>query len=700
MGHVLHGSAVIGKFRISRLGHAFIEDGHLVPPEHDSVRQRTGGSQKQAEELQHGRRIRPGKAAAFRERSRMQTRILSHALCMAALILATMGAAPQRHAYGIDDWQNLRASSPVAVAPDGRTVLYSVSFGRAKGVTETEWFTIQTDGSARTKVTLPKDFHPIGFATSARELYGTQTEDKLDQLALWTLGAKSAHPLTHVPGGVSTASISPDGTRFAVIGNPQPPDPIASIRTVVENGRSMAYVAFGDGKHGTIPCAGTADVVGVAWSPDGRRLAVLEQTSKLGHHGVSGAIAVCGPDGTKPVARVGIAGNVAWTDGGATLAFLSTTTDVLTSDHIWTVSASGGTPVDRTPDIPYSIDGLRGDAHGHLWAAVADGVQARVAEVRNGKILPAFANGNIVGMPLTTELGSAPDTRVVGVATTAHPTEVAVASSAGLRTITHESDAQMRHIALGRVTRHRWTAADGTKLEAIVTFPPGWNGKPDRFLVLPHGGPEANDRLGLDAIARIIASHGFVVMQPEYRGSTGYGSAFMQAIYQHFGDTAYRDVDAATTEAVAQGWADPKRLAIFGWSAGGFMTAWTVTQTTRYKAAIEGAGITEWLSFILSSDIQQTDYDARELSGGAEPFLAYSAVMFTKNVTTPLLILHGENDLRVPTYQGRELFVLLKEEGKTVRMVTYPGSPHFPRLWEQRRNVMEEVLHWLDRYDA
>jgi dipeptidyl aminopeptidase/acylaminoacyl peptidase len=73
--------------------------------------------------------------------------------------------------------------------------------------------------------------------------------------------------------------------------------------------------------------------------------------------------------------------------------------------------------------------------------------------------------------------------------------------------------------------------------------------------------------------------------------------------------------------------------------------------------------------------------------------------MFSKNVTTPLLILHGGDDVRVPTYQGRELFVLLAEEGKTVRMVTYPGSPHFPRLWEQRHNVFDEILAWLDRYD-
>ena len=103
---------------------------------------------------------------------------------------------------------------------------------------------------------------------------------------------------------------------------------------------------------------------------------------------------------------------------------------------------------------------------------------------------------------------------------------------------------------------------------------------------------------------------GYVVLQPEYRGSTGYGADFLAAIYQHFGDRAYQDVDSATDYAIAQGWADPNRLAIFGWSAGGFMTSWTVTQTHRYKAAIEGAGITDWEPFLWTSDIQQIDYDA------------------------------------------------------------------------------------------
>ncbi|HMA41739.1 MAG TPA: prolyl oligopeptidase family serine peptidase, partial [Gemmatimonadales bacterium] len=178
------------------------------------------------------------------------------------------------------------------------------------------------------------------------------------------------------------------------------------------------------------------------------------------------------------------------------------------------------------------------------------------------------------------------------------------------------------------------------------------------------------------------------------------GSEFLNAIYQHFGDRAYSDVNSATDFAIAQGWADPSRLAIFGWSAGGFMTAWTVTQTQRYRAAIEGAGITDWLSFIPTSDIAQVDYDARLPEQDATPFLRFSAVMYANQVTTPLLILHGDADLRVPTFQGRELFILLAERGKTVRMVTYPGSPHFPRRAEQVRNVFQEVGNWLEQYNG
>jgi dipeptidyl aminopeptidase/acylaminoacyl peptidase len=344
---------------------------------------------------------------------------------------------------------------------------------------------------------------------------------------------------------------------------------------------------------------------------------------------------------------------------------------------------------------------LVGDPHGTVWVELHKGVAIEVDRFQDGQLTTAYTwpNGT-VAQPVFPMLASSPEAPAFNVADPTHATNVAVAHDGQLQRITHESDDLMSRLSLGEVRVVNWTSPDGTHLQGIVTFPADYKpGTPGPFLVLPHGGPEANDALTFDIFARFVAGLGYVVLQPEYRGSTGYGSVFMDAIYQHFGDRAYSDVNSATDYAISQGWADPKRLAVFGWSAGGFMTAWTVTQTNRYRAAVEGAGITDWLSFIPESDIAQVDYDARYEEGNPAPFLKFSAIMYADQVTTPLLILDGEADRRVPMLQGRELYILLAERHKTVRMVTYPGSPHFPLLIEQRQNVFHELASWLDEYD-
>src|SRR3974377_483556 len=330
------------------------------------------------------------------------------------------------------------------------------------------------------------------------------------------------------------------------------------------------------------------------------------------------------------------------------------------------------------------------------------GTAMQVYSYRNGKVEPAYQwpGGNAYSPPAFSEFAASTEVLAVTVADPTHTNNIAVVHGTELQKITQEGDDQLGRGDLGQGRVVNWTAKDGTNLDGIVTFPANYEpAKKYPFLVLPHGGPESNDSLRFDTFSRSIAGMGYVVMQPQYRGSTGYGSEFLEAIYQHFGDRAYADVDSSTDFAVAEGWADPNRLAGFGWGAGGFMTSWTVTQTHRYKAAIEGAGITDWLSFIPTSDIAQVDYDMRLQEKDSDAFLKFSAVMHADQVTTPLLILHGEADQRVPAFQGREFFILLAERGKTVRMVTYPGSPHFPRLAEQRRNVWVEIKDWLGKYN-
>lgn len=178
--------------------------------------------------------------------------------------------------------------------------------------------------------------------------------------------------------------------------------------------------------------------------------------------------------------------------------------------------------MDRTPPLDGFALGLGGDARDKMWIAVAHLVQTEVDSFENDALSSAvrWPSGIVAGTPISPQIAAAPDTLVLAVADPRHARNLAIVENGSLKKIT----------------------SDRTK------YP---------FLVLPHGGPEANDTLDLDSFSRMIAGVGYVVLQPEYRGSTGYGSDFLEAIYQHFGDRAYEDVDSATDYAIAQGWADP-----------------------------------------------------------------------------------------------------------------------------------------------
>jgi dipeptidyl aminopeptidase/acylaminoacyl peptidase len=616
--------------------------------------------------------------------------------------------AADKHPFYLDDYAAIHRARAAAISPDGKSILYQVIFDGTSGpVNKHDWHLIDISGENSRKLDLPEHFEPAGFTKDGSALYGIEPIDKVPQLAIVPLvQAQTQSAPTQIlalASGIHSATISPDGTRFALLADPRKRDPLAEVHNVVENDQTSLYVVGADGAGGGWWCPTLKDITDIAWSADGSQVAVVTQWPKMGHHEVRAFIDVCSASGTRRIAEIpNSTSGIAWAQGGQELVFASTTTLVLTPDHIWTVPLSGGPAVDRTPTLAGTAVTVAGDPWGNVWVEMHKGVFSEVDTFRAGKLETAYRwpDGCLTGSPVYPSLASAPQAWAFNVSDPYHADNIAVARGGQLQKITHEGDDTLANVNLGQAKVVQWVAGDGTKLEGIVTFPADYSGgKKYPFVVIPHGGPEANDEFRLDLFSRIVSGMGYVVLQPEYRGSTGYGSDFLAAIYQHFGDRAYGDVDSATDFAIAQGWADPNRLAMFGWSAGGFMTSWTVTQTHRYRAAIEGAGITDWLSFIPTSDIAQVDYDARLQEKDSTPLLQFSAVMHVDQVTTPLLILHGEADLRVPTFQGREYYVLLAERGKTVRMVTYPGSPHFPRLAEQRRDIFKEVQDWLKRYN-
>jgi dipeptidyl aminopeptidase/acylaminoacyl peptidase len=621
-----------------------------------------------------------------------------------ALIFCNLTAAPlvaaDKRPFSSSDFTSLRSATPVAISPDGKAILLDVHFFEEKGPAKDEWRTVPAAGGDALKLDLPEKFTPSGF-TRDGALFGEYRIDDQTQLAIVPITSGKPTVIFTLPRGSHAPAISPDGAKIAVLADARPKDK-HDQHNVIENDEASLYVFDLSSHGGGWWCQELRAISDFAWSKDSSRLAVVTQLSKLGNHEAHSVLNVCGADGSHQLADVPtITAGVAWSADETELVFASTKTPTLTAEHVWTVAISSGAPVDRTPDLDGTATTVR-DHHGAVLVEVHRGVRTEIDSFLGGKLTPQlrWPSGTTIGMPAANPFPDAPNVVAVGVGDPGHSNNVAVVKEGQLQKITTEGDAQLADINLGETKVVHWTSKEGVKLEGVATFPPGYtSGKRYPFLVLPHGGPEANDQLGLDAMAKYIAGKNYVVLQPEYRGSTGYGTAHLAAIYQHFGDRAYRDVDSATDFALAQGWADPARLAIFGWSAGGFMTSWTVTQTHRYKAAIEGAGITDWLSFIPTSDTWQTDYDARLQEKDPSPMLKFSAVMFADKVTTPLLILHGSADVRVPTFQGSEFYALLKERGKTVRMVTYPGSPHFPRLAEQRRDVLDEVGSWLDHYN-
>ena len=622
--------------------------------------------------------------------------------------------AAHKHPFTTKDWATLRSATATAVAPDG-TILYSVGFGGEHGPSQREWWTIGADGTGALKLTVPEGFTPTGFTRDGQSLYGAWKVNKFRQLGIFSLKdhkvAEAPSVVAILPRGVDSATPSPDGKRYLLVADPRPTDQLAEVRHVQEPGQKGLYVVNADGTGGQWWCGSLTQVSGAltvggganaaAWSADGTSVAVLSDLPKLTNHDLKSSIDVCSSSGVRHVTDVPNSVNgIAWANDGQEIAFLSTKTDTQTPEHVWTVSAKGGVAKDRTPALEGTAVQLAGDASGRVWVLVNRGLRNEMDEFREGALKPViqWPEGVLGGLPVRSEYAG--ERLAFTVADPSHARNVAIQEGDHLRRITHEGDDALASVDLGAVRAVQWKSKEGIALEGIATFPAGYvEGQKYPFLVMPHGGPEANDELILDGFSRIVAGLGYVVLQPEYRGSTGYGEEFLAAIYQHFGDRAYQDVDSATDYAIAQGWADPSRLAIFGWSAGGFMTSWTVTQTHRYKAAIEGAGITDWEPFLWTSDVAQTDYDARWTDEEPEPFRKFSAMAFAKNVTTPLLILHGEADERVPFFQGMEYFELLAARGKTVRMVSYPGSGHFPSLWEQRVNVFQEIGDWLAKFN-
>lgn len=266
----------------------------------------------------------------------------------------------------------------------------------------------------------------------------------------------------------------------------------------------------------------------------------------------------------------------------------------------------------------------------------------------------------------------------------------------------------LHEIALGRQERLSWSATDGLELDGLLILPPGKTREDGPFplVTLVHGGPYGRWadcwHLNWALSGRWLADGGYAVFLPNPRGGQGHGRRFAVCVAGAIGTEDYADVISGVDRLVEEGVADPERLGIGGWSQGGYMAAWAVGQTDRFKAAVMGAGVSDMGAMVAEGDIPTFELALGGSAGwegpGPHRHDELSPISYAHSVKTPVLILHGEKDERVPVGQARYFARALRTYGRPFEFVVYPREPHSLRERNHQIDVLRRSRAWFDRW--
>lgn len=256
---------------------------------------------------------------------------------------------------------------------------------------------------------------------------------------------------------------------------------------------------------------------------------------------------------------------------------------------------------------------------------------------------------------------------------------------------------------LGRVESFTWSGPNGFAEDGVVVYPPGFvRGRKYPLVLYIHGGPQAASTADFSALPQLLAARGYVVFSPNYRGSDHRGNAYQRAIYNDAGDGPGRDVMAGLKALEARGFVDASRIAVSGWSYGGYMTSWMIGHYHIWKAAVSGAAVNDLVHAYALSDFNVT----QRWSFGGSPwhgklmgaYVEQSPITYASHVTTPTLILSDTADERVPITQSYLMYHALKDNGVPVRFFAYPVPGHFPGDPVRKMDVYRRWMSWIDQY--
>ena len=661
---------------------------------------------------------------------------LARALIAAALLVPSTSAPGQATATParpptIDDLLAFRLVSDPAVSPDGRWVAYVVTRSdREKNVNNAVIWIVPATGGAPVQLTRgPRADRAPQWAPDGSWLafLSDRGENKRAQVYGITPNGGEAWPVTAADGPVTAFRISPDARRIAYIATPKASTADDDLEK--ERGRPIVRDSAYASEWAqlwvaplTNRTAGAAqrsspellDVTSVDWAPDSRRLAWSAKPSPVLRYNTLSAVYLQDEPGATPRKISDLPGSetVATWSPSLGLVVAATANALGTFNRkLWVVPDAGGSPVSVTDRL---------DEDAQFVAANPTSLYVE-APSRTGRALFRIPltrgrpSGAAERVSDTTRFYSAFSATKTGdvvaflAETPRAPADVFVTSMAQFtpRRLT-DANPQAASLALGEQRIVRWkSAADGEEIEGILNLPLDYRpGARVPLLLVIHGGPSgvSSNRYpptrGAYPIP-VFNALGYAVLQPNYRGSTGYGERFRGLNRGHISGEDWIDVNSGVDYLIAQGIADSARLGIMGWSFGGHHTYWGITHTPRFKAASAGAGANDLISMYSQTDLPdfyQTYLGPRPW----EDFELYeqrSAYRFVNRVVTPLLIQVGEADRRVPAEQSIQFYEAMKGIGKTpVTLVMYPGQPHGisdPRLM---RDLMNRNVAWFTRW--
>jgi dipeptidyl aminopeptidase/acylaminoacyl peptidase len=625
--------------------------------------------------------------------------------------------------------KDMRTATDAAISPDGKQAAFVVS----------EWvpeiprqrariWTVKADGSSEASAFTKgerADTYPRWSPDSQQLAFISRGEGEKDRPQPYVIAVEEgkARQVCKTPNGVSDLSWSPDGKYMAFL-SVDGEEPVSDPKVFTP----------GQGRHRRLwrvridsdtPEPVTPDGQSIwqyAWAPNSKQFAVFFANGPDQTDWYRGQIGVVMAHGGT-IRQVGQlthqASALTWSPDGSRIAYVAgewSDPDRGGGD-IYVYSFSDGETRNLTPGITCSASWCCWYPDGQRLLFVAwEGVAYKIGVVNeaDGDISTLMQDINI-GDRFWPHLSTTPDLqRFVFTSSDRHPPEVwlgeftyegGMLTSSNRKRLTELNPILKDTLELAHTERMRYESADGWQIDALFTQPLKHKGDTlPPLIVNVHGGPSGAWSDDWDNYrSQMLAVAGFAVLRPNVRGGLGRGAAFSDAVLGDMGGKDFQDILNGVDYLIGQGLVDGNRVGIMGWSYGGFMTAWAVTQTTRFKAAVMGAGICDFHSFHAQTNIP--DWDMRYLSNRVvspaehpEIYREQSAITYVSRVKTPTLIVHGERDDCVPVNQAYAFYRALCEQNVPTELVVYPREGHGLNEREHIGDYQERLLRWFEKY--